>query len=179
MTDRPTCRAQITKQFLLECFDYKEGRLYWRHRPEKHFVDEWRQKIFNKNLGGKQAGCETNGYMMVRFSFGKVLVHRIVYLMHHGVMPPEIDHINGDTRDNRIENLREATHSQNCCNSKLSSANTSGAKGVSFHKPTGKWSAQIRVKGKLTHLGLFPSIVMAAEARKMAEIEHYGEFRRG
>ena len=59
-----------------------------------------------------------------------------------------VDHIDGDRQNNDVSNLRWATYSENCQNSKISTKNTSGSKGVSFNKQMNKWSAQIKIDGK-------------------------------
>lgn len=76
----------------------------------------------------------------------------------------EIDHINGDGMDNRRINLRVCTHSQNMLNMKITSRNTSGYKGVHFHKKLNKWRARICVNGRKICLGVFSDIKEAAKA---------------
>jgi hypothetical protein len=90
----------------------------------------------------------------------------------------QVDHINGDRLDNRRENLRLATSSQNNMNSKISTRNNSGYKGVSFHKRTGKWRVVICAEGKRTEVGLFSDLVEAAQAYDKAAISIHGEFAR-
>jgi hypothetical protein len=170
---------RITKEYAAQCFDYRDGELYWKHRPSSHFVDEWRQKIFNSRSLGKRAGTLVNGYYMVNFSSGRIAVHRLIFMMHHGFLPKIVDHINGETLDNRIENLREASHSSNLMNMKTPSSNTSGRKGVSWHKKAGKWAVGIRSNGKWKHLGLFSEFPEAVNCREKAEKDVYGEFSNG
>jgi hypothetical protein len=98
--------------------------------------------------------------------------------MHYGEIPDVIDHIDGDTRNNRIENLRTATRSQNSMNCKMRKSNTSGVKGVYWHRTASAWTASIRVSKVLTHLGTFADRFDAICARKSAEAKHYGEFAR-
>jgi hypothetical protein len=98
--------------------------------------------------------------------------------MHHGHMPEFVDHIDGNPTNNIIENLRAATIEQNMQNCKTPVTNTSGFKGVYFHAGIGKYTASIRVNKKLTHIGTFFSMQEAIDARKQAEIEHYGDFRK-
>jgi hypothetical protein len=86
------------------------------------------------------------------------------------------DHWNHDTLDNRRNNLRKCTHSQNQWNQKRSKRNTSGFKGVTWEKRRGKWHAQIRVNGKQKYLGEFLSIEDAARAYDRAAEMYHGEF---
>ena len=90
----------------------------------------------------------------------------------------EVDHKNTDKLDNRRENLRIATHKQNCKNKNKQSNNTSGFKGVSFKKQNQKFQATIHIDGKKKHLGLFVTAVAAHEEYKRAAIQHHGEFAR-
>ena len=81
----------------------------------------------------------------------------------------ELDHINGDRLDNRIENLRPVTRQENLKNQKRSIANTSGVTGVYWDRETGKWRALIRIGGKVKTIGRFLSFEEAVMARKEAE----------
>ena len=90
----------------------------------------------------------------------------------------EVDHISGDSLDNRKSNLRVCSHKQNLRNQKLSSANTSGYRGVYLRKDTRKWEAGIKVNQKRIVLGSFDNILDAARAYNNAAIKHFGEFAR-
>ncbi len=105
--------------------------------------------------------------------------HRLAWLYMTGAWPTgQIDHINGDPRDNRWLNLRQVNQSQNNANSKLSSRNTTGHKGVTFHKKAKKWMAQISYRGKPMYLGLYDTMEEAAEARRAKATHLFGEFAR-
>ena len=88
------------------------------------------------------------------------------------------DHINGNTLDNRDENLRIVTVQQNRANSAIPETNKSGFKGVCWHKTANKWIAYITAKGKRMELGRFDKIEDAAAARCEAELKYFGEFAR-
>ena len=103
---------------------------------------------------------------------GVKLLHRAIT----GARRVEIvDHKNGDTLDNRRENLRIATSTQNNRNiSPGRKNNTSGFLGVGWHVARGKWQASIRVGGKLQYLGLFDDVEAARAARREAELRLWG-----
>lgn len=149
----------MTKQELEEKIEYREGRLFWK-----------------KN--GMEAGCKSTVYVTIRINKKTVYAHRIAFLLAHGYLPKFIDHIDGNFQNNKIENLREATHAQNHYNRKKPINNTSGIKGVSFHKKSGKWAASIRINGKQTHLGLFEEKQEAGIAYANAANLNYKQYAR-
>ena len=107
-----------------------------------------------------------------------VYVHHAIFLIHHGYLPKYIDHIDGDSLNNRIENLRAATQSQNMGNSRMKSNNTSGYKGVTFRKDTGKWQAAVMVNGKHISLGSHATKEEAHQAYIFGSQKHFGQFAR-
>ena len=86
------------------------------------------------------------------------------------------DHVDRDGLNNQRSNLRLATTSQNHMNRELRSDNTSGFKGVSWHKYNKKWRALIGVNGRVIHLGYFDDMRVAARAYNQAALEHFGDF---
>jgi hypothetical protein len=98
--------------------------------------------------------------------------------MVNGDEPNIIDHIDGNGRNNRLSNLRSATHAENLRNRGAPSHNSSGIKGVSFETATGTWRAQITVNYKAINLGRYPTIELAAQARRAAAERLHGEFAR-
>lgn len=105
-------------------------------------------------------------------------LHRLVWLAAHGVFPEnDIDHINGLTEDNRLENLRLATRGQNLANRRhLQANNRSGARGVYWSRQKCKWHARITQNGKAKHIGFYPDISAARAAFDAAARKAFGEF---
>lgn len=89
-----------------------------------------------------------------------------------------VDHINGNTLDNRKENLRLCTNQENIRNCKVPKNNKSGHKGVYWCESRNKWSAQITIDNKTIALGRFDNIEDAIKCRNEASLKHYGEFSR-
>lgn len=97
----------------------------------------------------------------------------------HQIILPEancIDHINGNGLDNRRSNIRSCSIAQNNINHKVRTDNTSGTTGVFWSKKHKQWRSQIKLNGKMIHLGLFKDKLNAVTTRKLAEKEYYGEF---
>ena len=103
---------------------------------------------------------------------GTVRMHRIIMQCKKGDI---VDHLNGNGLDNRKENLRICTNSQNIQNSKRHKDNTSGYKGVCFHKLGKKWQASLSVNGKRKHLGLWNTKEDAARAYDISALKEYGD----
>lgn len=122
--------------------------------------------IWLKSRGGKQdgetVGTLNNGYLSYRSSIGEIKIHRLVYYIHNKVLPEIVDHINMNKLDNRIVNLRNVDKSLNQRNQSLRKDNSSGFKGVSLHKRTGKWGVRVSYNGKYKHFGLYDSPLEAA-----------------
>ncbi len=132
-----------------------------------------------KNRGiGKPSGSinKVLGYVELCVGRGKILGHRAAWIYMNGPIPPgaRIDHRNLDRCDNRIENLRMATHAENLRNCNVRVDNTSGVKGVWYDRSRDKWAAGV---GK-QKLGRFDTLLDAACARKSAALRNYGEFAR-
>ena len=127
---------------------------------------------------GKEAGCvKVTGRRIVGINGRDIFGHRVCYAHYHGYWPQtEIDHRNEDASDNRIANLRAASRSQNESNKKMSRSNTSGMKGVCFHKPAGKWVARIEHNQKVFYLGVFHDKSEAEVAVRAKREELHGAF---
>ncbi len=147
------------------------GRFYWRSRDAKYFSSEQTRKMWNTRYAGTEAFTATlKGYKQGNLLGNFVQPHRVAWKMIHNEEPPEIDHINGNPLDNRIDNLRAVDRVNNMRNAKTWRHNTSGHTGVSWHSRRGKWRATIRGENKKSHeLGFFERIEDAVAARKAAE----------
>lgn len=116
----------------------------------------------------------SNGRGLVRIGSKVYLVHRLIWLWWYGSMPKnEIDHIDRNPMNNRIDNLREVRHQENQHNASLRQDNSSGFRGVSWHKATGKYQVVISKARKQIHIGIFSSFDEAVYASKLAKIKHH------
>ena len=136
---------------------------------------------------GKRVGALTHeGYWQCGYKNRQYKVHRIIMMIHLNrelSMNEVVDHINGDPSDNRVENLRVCSTSDNLCNMRLTNRNTTGVKGVSF-KPNinakNPYCVHIRANGKSVHGGYFATLDEAAEVANKLREElhgHYARFR--
>lgn len=158
-----------TKEFLTEHFELKNGILLNK-------IDR-----SSKARKGEMAGWidEESGYQKLRLGGVKYMAHRLVWKMVHGVEPEVIDHIDGNRLNNRVENLRSVCHSENNKNKTKGVNNTSGMTGVSWHKRINKWAANIKINGKMKHLGYFDDFKQAVRIRQHEQEKLGFSFRHG
>lgn len=157
----------ITQEYLQKLFDYKDGQLFWVSSQSR------RIKV------GNRAGCQKkDGYRFITLNYSNFYEHKLIYMFHFGKTDLEIDHIDGNRSNNRIENLRPATITENARNKKTLTSNTSGRKGISFDKLVKKWRAYIGINGKVKVLGFFENFDDAVKVREKAERENFKEFNR-
>jgi len=143
----------------------------------------WKSKTNKRIKKGAVAGCNCpNGgltYRTIRIDGRLYRAHRLAWLYMTGSFPDGmIDHADGNGLNNRWCNLRVATRTENQRNQKRRTDNTSGTRGVSRCRRSGKWKAYINVHGRQYSLGLHQSQSSAINARHAAEIKHFGEFAR-
>lgn len=170
---------KITQELLHQLFNYNPltGIFLFKERTSNLKRSSKDDVRWNKRYAGKVAGFDHyEGYRSISIYGKQQMAHRMAFLYTHGFTPEIIDHINQDKKDNRISNLRPASKSENAMNAKRPSTSSSGIKGVSFHKPTGKWRARVMVDKKEVHLGLFFTAPDAAIAVTKARAELHGEF---
>ena len=147
----------ITTKELRELFDYSDGNLIWR-------VDKHRSK--KGTIAGSK---DTKGYMQIKINQKVYRLHRLIWLWHGKELPEQLDHIDRNPLNNRIENLRAATQSQNQWNTTKADNG-----GVSFHKASNKWRARIKIDNKEIYLGIFPTTEEARMVRQEAARRRWG-----
>lgn len=158
----------IDLEFLRQQLDYNPatGEFLW--------------KTAGKGRGaGEVAGCTSSqtGYVLIGLRGKLYLSHRLAWLHFYGEEPGRyLDHIDRNRANNRITNLRPATHQQNMANSPARSSSGTGIKGVSWCAATRKWRATITVNGKQKSLGRHSLIEDAAKAYAAAAIAEHGAY---
>ena len=165
-TMKPHNKLEEMYEYLLEHYRYDNGKLV--------VVNHSQQRRIGKPLSGS---LKSDGYISVSILNHPFKEHRVIFLLVNGWLPDYIDHINQNKIDNSIENLREASTSQNMRNvSKYKRNSTSKFKGVSFHKLNNKWISHVSYNGKLIHLGYFVSEEVAARAYDEKAKQLFGDF---
>ena len=149
-----------------EAFEYKDGELYWK------------MSRTNAIQAGSVAGTSyPRGYRRVYFDGKTWGVHRIIWTMFHGEIPPkmQIDHINGNASDNRIENLRLANNADNCKNRNPRKTNT-GVRNVSF--VNNKYRVALQTNNHKIYCGAFDDLELAELVAMEARDKFHGKFAR-
>ena len=122
--------------------------------------------------GYAHKGKKGKSYVKIRINTFSWFAHRLAWIYVYGSIQNEIDHINGNGCDNRIENLRNVTRLENCRNLRKQCNNTSGVTGVTWDKRYDKWQSKIQIEGINKSLGYFDNLFDAACARKNAEVKY-------
>jgi hypothetical protein len=166
------------QEYLHDCFTYQDGCLYWKWRPLGHFSRPHVHAVWNAKFAGTRAGRQmvVGHYRQVGLDTVRYLEHRLIAAMHGIPTDKVIDH-KDRTGNNRVENLRPATQSQNVMNG---TGWRKKASRVGTHQnKNGTWVAYIKANGKHRHLGTYKTEAEAAAARIAAERIYYGEFASG
>lgn len=156
MREIPLTRGYVA---IVDDEDYATlARHKWYAHPD-NFGNVYAKRMTPRNGGSRQ----------------QIRMHRAVAGAGVG---QRVDHINGNTLDNRRANLRPATNAENCRNRKMNRNNTSGYKGVSWDNSSNKWRAQIRYEYRIVLIGFYADPIEAARAYDRKAVELFGDFAR-
>lgn len=162
MADEETVTCDLVRETLN--YDPSTGEFTWKTSS-------------GRARAGSVAGTQGTPRCEIRVCGRRYMAHRLAWLYVHGEWPPfEIDHENRDQRDNRISNLRPATHSQNGLN--RGDVKTIAPAGVGWYPRTQRWRVRIKVDQKEIALGYFKRLVDAIGARRAAESRYFPDFQR-
>lgn len=170
-------REDVTPMMVKSLVRYtpETGELFWRERGDEWFGRVKDRKRWNNIYNGKRAlhGIRKTGHRAGAIFGLYFAAHRVAWACYYGHWPTHfIDHINGDPADNRITNLRDVPHIENCRNQSQRSNNNSGRVGVCWDNQYRKWRAYITVNRVNIRLGSFASKREAIAARVAAERKH-------
>jgi hypothetical protein len=139
----------ITQEYAKQLFDCVGGHLVWKVSKAKRI-----------KIGSKAGTIGKDGYIRVFVDGKSYLAHHLVYLMEHGCMPTEIDHVNRVKTDNSVANLKQCTRAENSLNRGMFSNNRTGIKNVHKHS-SGKYEVSFRRNSKSIYVGLFDDLELA------------------
>lgn len=153
-----------TKEELNDWFIYINGDLYFKTKAKG-------RKQFTK-----AGSIYKNGYRVITYKSKRYLAHRLIYLLHYGYIPKYIDHANGYKADNRIENLRAATNSENAWNVGITKRNKSGYKGIYWRASKGYYEVTCSINNKHHYLGSYKDIDTARKTVESFRNLHQGQY---
>ena len=159
--------ADINSTLLHQLFEYKDGFLVHKNT-----------KSWNAKSGQRTGYLNKIGYEVTVVNKKRYYNHRLIFMMFNGYLPKYIDHIDGNLKNNSINNLRQATDSQNNYNQKMPKTNTSGIKGVSWDKNRNKWHVQVISEKKVVFQKRFDDIELAEFVAIEARNKYHGKFAR-
>ena len=177
--------ASLTQELANELlrYDRETGKLWWKPRGEHLFkgteihTPNVQMRQWNTRYADAEAftASDLKGYKNGKLLGIKYQAHRVIWFLEFGFWPGVIDHINGDTSDNRLENLRACSVSENARNSAMRKG-TSIFRGVSWHEQDNHWVVQIQTDSGRKRIGGFESELDAAIAYDRAAREQHRDF---
>lgn len=154
----------MTQDEAWRLFEYRDGVLYWRLSVNSRAQTGASAGTLNRQLNR----------VYVRLHRKLYLRSRIVFLLHYGWLPDQVDHIDGNRANDRIENLRAATAGENQRNKRRQSNNTSGVKNVRCKAK--KWVVELKVNGAPRYFGRYDDLELAELVAIEARNKHHGAF---
>ena len=150
-----------SKEDVETLFDYKDGALYWK---------------VNREIGKKAGVAEPRGYVRVGYKGKKYLLHRLIFLYHHGYLPQIVDHIDNNQSNSNIENLRASDSVKNQYNRSINKNSKTGVKGVKTRY--NKYVVHLRVNGENKYFGIFEDLELASLVANEARNKYHGVYAR-
>jgi hypothetical protein len=142
-------------------------------------IFSWKISVSRNIKVGQQAGSKKEGYRIIRVMGHRLYEHRLAWFYVYRTWPTkDLDHINASFDDNRIENLRETSESQNMANARLNKNNRSGFRGVFFNPRKGSWTARITQNRRKLYIGSYKTASEASDAYNRTARYLFGEFAR-
>ena len=157
----------MDKDLANKLFLYKNGKLFWKSKLNQ---------FSRVKIGSETGYLASDGYIRTKIKQKLYGNHQIIFLMFNGYIPEQVDHINRDRLDNRIENLRAATNSQNQHNKSIAKNNTSGIQGVTWNKNAKKWYVQLMFKKKQMYFGAYKDLELAELVISEVRKKYHGDF---
>jgi hypothetical protein len=145
-------------------FEYRDGALYWKVTANARAPAGAKAGTFNSH----------SGRFYVRANKKRYLRSRLIFFMHHGWFPDEVDHVDGVRDNDRVENLRAATASENQCNKRRLRNNTSGFKNIRFKAK--KWNVELKLNNKNYYFGRYDDLELAELVAMEARNKYHGAF---
>lgn len=159
-----------------ELFSYERdtGNLYWKKRPATSKSNNIFNSLFAHKIAGSISTSKSSktSYIAVKTKLRTEKAHRIIFAMIYGYTPKEVDHIDHNGLNNKLENLRASNSRDNSKNMPMQKSNKSGCIGVNWHKAAKKWHARaVNLNGERVDLGRYDDINEAIRVRKKYEKE--------
>lgn len=148
-----------------------EANRLFKYDPDTGVLSRRVRTAKRTRVGEPVGSINSSGYLRVGANRRSYLVHRVIWLMVYGEMPKQIDHIDHDTTNNRLSNLRAADYKMNSRNRSMNKRNTSGVCGVHWCRAARKWKVQISSHAERFQIGAYESLLDAACARKSSEAD--------
>ena len=178
MANKALPNPEVIRQLLR--YEPDTGKLFWLERPLPTSGTKRHVLGFNTKYAGKEAlsYIGIHGYKCGNLMGKGQLAHRIAWVIYYGEWPSEVDHIDGDRSNNRIDNLRCVTHAQNMANSAPARGSSSKYLGVYYDCSRALWAAEITKDYRKKYIGRYKTQEEAALAYDEAAIKIHGRYAR-